>query len=477
MNLRKIFFSFLVLIVLFCSFILFKTLTFKSLQRNYQKVASVTVPESAIRRFQDALAFRTISYSDPLLLDTTAFSGFLRYVATAFPLVDSLLEKRILGGYTLLYQWSGQSDSSPALIYSHYDVVPVDSASLTKWEAPPFSGDILDGYIYGRGALDDKVGVLATLEAMELLLSKGFRPARTLYFGFGHDEEVGGNNGAGLIVSYLKKNGVKLKFSLDEGAPLMDGKLVGITRPVALIGTAEKGYVSYKLTINTLGGHSSTPTEDNTIGSLAKAIVQLEQNQFDYLIAPVAEQLRYLGPEMPFFRRMVFANLWMTESMILKQLNAHTTTAPTMIEGGIKDNVIPTTASVVINFRIMPGQSIQEVYDHVLEVVNDPRIQITPLPSGGYEASPVSSANTEAFELLEKTVKQVFGDVVVSPFLLPAGTDSKYFVTISESSYRMNPAKISGISAAGFHGLNERISVESYLSSVQFYHQLIVNIE
>ena len=144
----------------------------------------------------------------------------------------------------------------------------------------------------------------------------------------------------------------------------------------------------------------------------------------------------------------------MTESMILKQLNAHTTTAPTMIEGGIKDNVIPTTASVVINFRIMPGQSIQEVYDHVLEVVNDPRIQITPLPSGGYEASPVSSANTEAFELLEKTVKQVFGDVVVSPFLLPAGTDSKYFVTISESSYRMNPAKISGISAAGFHGLN-----------------------
>ena len=187
---------------------------------------------------------------------------------------------------------------------------------------------------------------------------------------------------------------------------------------------------------------------------------------------PVSDQLRYLGAEMSFFKQMIFANAWLTQKLILKKLNAHTTTVTTLIQGGFKDNLIPTTASVTVNFRIMPDQTIQNVYDHVVKVIDDSRITLSILQGGGQEPSPVASMHT----IIEKSIKQVFGEVIVSPFLLPGGTDSKHFVEVTDHCYRLNAAQITNIEAAGFHGLNEHITVISFQNAIRFYHQLIQNI-
>ena len=462
--------------IVFLMVLLFNTLRYTSLQKHYEIIPAIKIPDSAVYRFQGGIRYRTISFGDGRLPNEEAFSGFLDHIKKSFPLVDSLLIKRTLGKYTLLYEWQGLSEQSPGLIYAHYDVVPIDSLSLSAWKAPPFAGDIIDGSIYGRGTLDNKVDVFAILESMEMLLNQGFQPKKTLYFGFGHDEEIGGTEGAAQIAAYFKERAIRLSFSLDEGAPLLDGEMMGLNQPLALISIAEKGYVSYQLTINTEGGHSSTPSKDNTIASLARAIIKLEENQFDYLMQPVSHQLRYLGAEMPFFKRMIFANAWLTQNLILKKLNAHTTTVATLIQGGFKDNVIPTTASVTVNFRIMPGQTIQNVYDHVIKVIDDPRITLSILQGGGQEPSPVTSVQTEAYAIIEKSIKQVFGEVIVSPFLLPGGTDSKHFVEVTNHCYRLNAAQITNIETAGFHGLNEHITVISFQNAVRFYHQFIQNI-
>ncbi|MCP4457763.1 MAG: M20/M25/M40 family metallo-hydrolase, partial [Cytophagales bacterium] len=231
----------------------------------------------------------------------------------------------------------------------------------------------------------------------------------------------------------------------------------------------------YKLTITTEGGHSSSPAPGNTIGSLARAIVALEDNQFEYsLKEPMDQQLAHLGPELPFMKKMFFANTWLFGKVILKGMNAHTTTAATIIEGGIKDNVIPTTASVIVNFRIMPGETIDDVYDHIVTVVDDERITIKSF-EGGTSSSPVASIEAIGYETLNKSLREVFGDIVVSPALMPAGTDSKHFVKIAKNSYRFNPARIKGIESAGFHGTNEHITVDSYKGAIRFYIQFIQN--
>ncbi|MCP4458628.1 MAG: M20/M25/M40 family metallo-hydrolase, partial [Cytophagales bacterium] len=280
-----------ILLVLFLGILLLNTLTLSSKQIDVEAIETIEVSDQAIARFQGALRFPTISNMDSADFDSIPFINQIKYIKETYPLVDSLLTLEIVGGYTMLYSWVGSDvDKLPALIYSHYDVVPVDSATITDWEAPPFSGEVKNGSIYGRGAIDDKVGVFGTLEAIETLLRQGFQPARTLYFGFGHDEEVGGMNGAASIVGFLKNENVQLEYSFDEGAPILEGVIPGIDKPVALIGTSEKGYVSYKLTITTEGGHSSSPAPGNTIGSLARAIVALEDNQFEYSLKEPMDQ-------------------------------------------------------------------------------------------------------------------------------------------------------------------------------------------
>ena len=360
----------------------------------------------------------------------------------------------------------------------HFDVVPVDESTMDKWDAGPFSGDIVNDHVVGRGTMDDKVNVIALMETAELMIKEGFQPKQTIYFSFGHDEELGGDKGARKIAEYLGEIGQKISFVIDEGGYIADGVIDGLDKLVAIINTGEKGFVSFKLTINTPGGHSSAPPADNTIGSLARAIVKLEDNQFEYRMLPVIErQIEVIGPHFnDFMAKMAFANTWLFGDQLLTGFNMHTTTVPTMISGGVKDNVIPTEASVVVNFRILQGESVEDVKKHIIETINDDRIKLTTI-SNINEPSPISDDNSDSYEVISKTIRQLFPGIIVSPGLVGGGTDSKHFIPFADNVYRFYPTRLGPQSLTMFHGNNEQMSISNYTEMIQFNYQLIKNIQ
>ena len=408
---------FALLIALGCV-LLFNTFRLTSRQVEPESLQDPDIPGNVFANLSGAIRFRTISFSEEAEPDSAAFTGFHRYLEATFPGVHANLRLEKINGYSLLYTWEGADPSKkPLILMSHQDVVPVDAPTLSDWEAGPFEGRITDTHIIGRGTLDDKGSLMAVMESVEMLLKEGFTPARTIYLAFGHDEEVGGSRGAAKIAEYLGKKGVHAAMTLDEGGFIAEGMIPGIESPVAMVNLAEKGFASFRLIVETRGGHSSQPPRDNTIGMLARAIVELENNQLPYrLVEPVNYQFDYMGAELPFFKKLAFANPWLFKGPILEALNAHTTTAPTIVEGGVKNNVIPTVAEATINFRILPGESIESVQEHIQRTVGE-KIRVEPV---GFltNPSPVSGIDSEAFKTLEKTIRSVFPSAIVVPGLV-----------------------------------------------------------
>ncbi|GAB2478566.1 M20 family peptidase [Algoriphagus taiwanensis] len=464
-------------IILLVVFLLFNTFRMSSRQVDSEPIEKVAFSDQVFENLSKSIQFQTISFSEDTPPDSAIFFGFHRFLEETFPLIHSNLKLEKINTYSLLYTWEGSDPSlKPIILMSHQDVVPVDAPTLSQWEAPPFSGKITDTHIIGRGTMDDKGTLMGVLEAVEKLLSEGFQPKRTIYIASGHDEEVGGPKGAGKIAEHLKTQGVEALMTLDEGGYFAEGMIPGLNNPVAMINLAEKGFASFRLIVRTNGGHSSAPPKENTIGILAKAIVDLENNQLPYkLIPPIIEQLEYLGPELPFPNRLFFANPWLFKKPILEALNAHTTTAPTIIDGGVKNNVIPTVAEATINFRILPGETIESVQAHIESVVSD-TVKVEPV---GFLTNPsgVSSTDSEAYEVVQKTIRGLHPEVLVVPGLLGGATDSRYFQEISEQVYRFYPIRINNESMTRFHGIDEKISKDNYLEIIQFSYHLIKNFQ
>jgi carboxypeptidase PM20D1 len=249
----------------------------------------------AAERLSHAIQFKTISHSDETQFDKAAFIDFQNYIEQAFPLVHAQLTKEIINQYSLLYTWKGQDENlKPMLLMGHLDVVPVEAGTDKEWQYPPFEGRIADGYIWGRGAMDDKSSMLGILEAVEILLEEEFKPQRTIYLAFGHDEEIGGHTGAAEIAALLQSRGIELEYVLDEGLAIGEDFVPFLSRPVALVGIAEKGYVHVELSVESKGGHSSVPPSHTTIGILSAAIYKLERNPFPLeLTEPIAQMLEY----------------------------------------------------------------------------------------------------------------------------------------------------------------------------------------
>jgi carboxypeptidase PM20D1 len=340
-----------------------------------------------------------------------------------------------------------------------------------KWTHPPFAGRIADGYIWGRGALDDKVSVLAIL------------PRRTIYLAFGHDEEIGGLGGAAKIAALLHARGIRLEYVLDEGGTITKGILPGVSSPVAMVGIAEKGYVSLALTVESSGGHSSMPPRHTAVGILSSAIHKLERNPFPAKIqGPTRALLETVGPNLAFGQRLVMANLWLFDSLVKRRLSAsplsdaliRTTTAATMFEGSVKENLLPAKARAVVNFRILPGESSRSVIHHVRNAIDDPRIRIAPLDLS-IEPSPVSDINSSGYSNLQRTIRQTFPDAIVAPWLLVAATDSRHYAGLSDNVYRFAPLQLTRQDVPRLHGTDERIPVADYKHCVKFYIQLIRN--
>lgn len=460
-------------LLLLIAIVLINAFRMSSKQVAAGSIENIELPADIYTNLSGAIQFETVSYSETAIPDSTAFYGFHRYLDTIFPLIRENLELKKIGEYSLLYKWEGSDPSlKPMILMSHMDVVPVDQPTIDQWEAPPFSGAITDGYIIGRGTLDDKGTLVAAMEAVEKLLEESFRPKRTVYLAFGHDEEVGGPNGALAIANYLKAQGVQAAITIDEGGFLAENLVPGISGDVAMINVAEKGFASFRLIVETNGGHSSSPPENNTIGVLAQAIVDLEDNQRPYkLVSPVDYNIEYLGPELPFMQRVAMANPWLFKGMILEAMNSHTTTAPTIIEGGVKNNVIPTVAEATINFRILPEETIESVQEHIESIVSD-MVRVEPV---GFltNPSPVSSVESENFNILQQTIRDMYPESIVVPGLVGGGTDARYFYDISDDVYRFYPIRLGPDSMSRFHGIDEKISKDNYKELIEFSYHMI----
>ena len=457
---------------------------FSSKQISKEKIPTIEIDQATFERFSNALKIKTISPENPKDFDSLSFNKFNHYLETTYPLTDSLLVKKQFSNYSHLYQWEGtDTNLKPIVLMAHLDVVPVIEENLTDWKQPPFEGKVVNDTLWGRGTIDDKIGVIGLLEATERLLKEGYEPERTLYLSFGHDEEIGGLKGAKVIVEYLKAQGVEAEYVLDEGGTISQGIIPGITKDVALIGVAEKGYVSLELSVKKEGGHSSMPEKESAIDILSAAIVKVKSQPFPAKLAgPIAGFIEYLGPEMSGINRFIFANRWLFSSIITGVYEktgsgnalVRTTTAPTIFNAGVKDNVIPQNAKATINFRIMSGEDSNSVMDRVKKLINDPRIKIE---KGRMQSEPskVSSTNSFGFRQLQSTIAEVYPDALVAPFLVIAGTDAKHFEPIANDIYRFSPMIINANNIKSFHGLNERIAVKDFKQAVRFYHRLIEN--
>lgn len=431
----------------------------------------------AIERLALAIQVPTVSVEDSIRRDSMPLVVLHRLLDQAFPRVHAELGREVVNG-SLLYTWRGADPALPALLLaSHLDVVPADSA---RWSHPPFSGAVADGYIWGRGALDDKVGVLGTLEAVEALLGEGFRPVRTVYLAFGGDEEVGGRRGAAEIAARLRQRGARLEAAIDEGGAVLEGIVPGVSVPVATVGVAEKGSVSLALVAQAAGGHSSMPPSRTAIGLISRAINRLERDQFPGSLRASRGLFEAVGPEMAWPYRVLFANLWLFEPLVVRRLTAvpstaatvRTTIAATIVEGGNKANVLPGTARAVVNLRILPGETVESTVDRVRRVVNDPGVAISVIGESD-DPSPVSPADAAPFLALAGAIRQIHPDVVVAPYLVLGATDVRHYASLTPNVYRFLPVHLASGDLERIHGIDERLGVGDYLNAVRVYAQII----
>ncbi len=439
-------------------------------------------PRVPSEHLSEAIQFKTISKIDMEEADRVPFKNYHRWLEKTYPKLHTALQKEVVNKYSLLYYWKGtDAQLKPVLLTSHLDVVTVEEVTLPTWHADPFKGEIKQGFVWGRGALDMKDHTIAMFEAVEALLAFGFQPKRSIYFALGQDEEISGKEGAMNIAALLKKRGIKLAAVLDEGGMISKGLIPGIETPIGLIGIGEKEYVTVDLSAKGVPGHSSNPPRQTAIGILARAIALLDDNPFEARPELAIETLKKVAYLFPFPVRFVLANTWLLKSVLVRQLEKNTQTnaliktthAATVIEGGIKDNILPAEAQAKVNFRILPGDSQGSVLKHIDKVVDDPRVKAEIDPIDAWGPSKVSSTQTPAYKTLELVIRQVFGEIPVTPYLLMFATDARHYQEVSEQLYHFSPLAMEPEDTARMHGIDERISEEALAGMVQFYARLL----
>ena len=450
------------------------------------------------RVFSGALKIPTISS------DTNEILAFHQFLRDSFPNIfnSSFITVDIVNNYSILLTVKGDDEEEkennnniqkPYLLVAHFDVVPVDR---TEWLREPFGGEIIFGdpetgekedFIWGRGAIDNKINVIGIMMSLEHLATNGFHPERTFYVALGHDEEVSGYDGAGRISRLLRERGVvTLDFILDEGLPLTRGVFEGIDDdvPVATIGVTEKGWMRVILRVEGgEGGHSSMPPSDQVAARLGRALNNLEQYPQPSMFGEgtEAEMFDYVASASSWPYKLIYANVWLFKPILEKVLassretNAiiRTTTAATVVRVGDKENVVPASGYAIINHRVHPAQSLADVLKHDIYAIGDPKVEVT--LEKGYEAHPISPYGPEvpAWRLITSIVKHIYPTAVSAPGVLIANTDTRHFLNMTKFIYRFNPMVLTKKDISGIHGANERLSLTNAKKVVWFYHRLI----
>jgi carboxypeptidase PM20D1 len=439
---------------------------------------------SAAERLAALVRLPTISWGDASRRDEKAFDAVAPLLRSSFPLVHQHLTVESIGRWPLLYTWKGTRADLPPLIFcAHLDVVPAESDTDSAWTHPPFDGVVVDGSIWGRGTIDDKGGVAGLLEATEALLSSGFRPARTVYLAFGHNEEGGGDaNGARSIATTLYARGVRKAWLMDEGG-LIANAVPGVTQPVAFVGTAEKGVLNLELIARSQGGHAAMPPDQTAVGILARAIDRVERDQMPARLDGATETMfDTLAPDMSRGMRAAFANLWLTRPLVVRllatkpQTNAlvRTTTAPTMLEGSPKVNVLALTARAVVNIRLLPGDTASAVESHVKQATADSRIELR-RTEPAREASSNSPSNTPEFNALARSIRAIYPNVLVAPYLTVGLTDAREYTDVASGLYRFLPVYQEG-ALESIHGVNEHVTIDAYRQAIRIYATIIAEL-
>lgn len=460
--------------------VLVRALTATSRQVDVPPAARVAFDEqAAAQRLAGAVKIPTVWQG----ADAPAFVDFRAYLKATWPLVHEKLERQEVGP-SLLFTWKGKDPSAaPIVLMAHQDVVPVDEATVGQWTHPAFGGVVADGFVWGRGAVDDKGALCAILEAVSVLLAEGFTPNRTVYLAMGADEEVHGS-GATALVDELQKRRIEPLWVLDEASAITDGVIKGLKPKAALIAIAEKGFFTVTLKVQGAGGHSSMPPPHTSAGLLAAAVTRLENDPFPATFeGPVGAFFDTVAPEMPLGPRLALTNRWLLGPLLKAQLSAapstsaalRTTTAVTMLSSGVKDNVLPGLATATVNFRIRPGETRQTVLARVNAVIADERVVVAADDASlSSDPSPVSPVDAEGYRKIERTIRAVFPGTVVAPNASNGASDSRFFTRLTPQVYRFVPFTFRSEDLPRLHGVDERVGVADYADAVRFYRQLLV---
>ena len=404
------------------------------------------------------------------------FLGFHKVLEELFPLVHEKLERTVIDG-NLLYYWKGKNSEKPILLMSHQDVVPAEG----EWLHEPFSGDIADGKVWGRGASDTKCSVMAFFEAVEELLREGYTPDCDVYLASSCTEEWAGD-GAPKIVEELKRRGVELFIVCDEGGGIISEPIGGIKGNFAMVGVFEKGKADVKFTARSTGGHASAPAKNTPIARLAAFVNEVETHTpFKRKFLPeVSAMFARLAPYAPFGLKLVMGNLWLFAPImkpVLGKISAQagamlqTTIAFTMQSGSDAYNVLPQEATLGANMRFIPHQGEKESLEIVKALAAKHGLETEIVHSNDY-TEPVD-INGEAFKLVEKVIGETFPGLPVSPYVMTGATDAQFYQPICPSCIRFAPVIYGPEQKKGMHGLNENIEYNCLPGAVSFYQNLI----
>ena len=404
------------------------------------------------------------------------FLKFHEVLASLFPLVHEKLEKTEIDG-SLLYYWKGKKHDKPVVLMAHQDVVPAEG----EWKHEPFSGDIEDGKVWGRGAADDKSALVTTLQAVEELLAEGYEPEQDVYVSSSNTEEIG-EEGCPKLVAEMKRRGVKPFLVNDEGGTIVTEPMAGIPGNFAMVGILEKGMGDLLIKARSNGGHSSYPPKNSPIARLSKFVCEIEKHYpMKSRFSPqLKTMLSTLGAYGPFHFRLLFGNLWLFQPLLTKLLPVispqagalmRTTVAPTMQSGSDGCNVLPQEATLTLNLRYIPHQDMEESNEIIRKLAAKYDLEVEIIDAYG-ACEPVST-DSEAFRLVEETIREIFPGLPIVPYIMTGGTDARYYEEICPACVRFAPVIYGPEQMKGMHGLNETMETVSLPGAVDYFKMLI----